>query len=63
MEYLPQADREAARIKPNGQFNGIIKTKEFFTHETPNTDDAALFQDQHPWIQEQPKITPPPRVW
>ncbi|KAK8113161.1 hypothetical protein PG984_013687 [Apiospora sp. TS-2023a] len=60
---LPQADREAARIKPNGQFDGIIKTKEFFTHETPNTDDAALFEDQHPWIQELPRISPPPRAW
>ncbi|KAK7935031.1 integral membrane protein PTH11 [Apiospora marii] len=63
MEDLPQADREAARVKPNGQFVGIIKTKEFFTHETPNTDDDVLFQDQHPWIQEHPKIPLPPRAW
>ncbi|KAK7967306.1 uncharacterized protein PG986_001583 [Apiospora aurea] len=49
-EEIPLADLEAAKVKPNGEPRGIIKTNEFSTQEAHNTDSSALFQDQHPWI-------------
>ncbi|KAK8857030.1 hypothetical protein PGQ11_012942 [Apiospora arundinis] len=62
MEDLPLADRAAIKVRPNGEFNGIIKTKEFSTHETPNTSDSALFRDQHPWMQDASRSAPSTRT-